>query len=194
MSGSLHQAGRSLARSPGYALAVILTLALGIGGAAAVASVLRSVLLRPLPSAPADRVMSLFESDSLGNIRPISYPTFQDLRTAAPRRHYDRRAVRPQRSLPQAAGLPDGPAGSRRQPVPGWRSPADPTGSSSDWNRRSGGRPGKRRPIRGESPHSGRARPGGRGSPGPGAERREVRRGGFQRTGGRRAGDAPEGR
>jgi predicted permease len=84
MSGGLHQAGRSLARSPGYALAVILTLALGIGGAAAVTSVLRSVLLRPLPSAPADRVMSLFESDSLGNIRPISYPTFQDLRAAAP--------------------------------------------------------------------------------------------------------------
>ena len=84
MSGSLRQAGRSLARSPGYALAVILTLALGIGGAAAVTSVLRSVLLRPLPSAPADRVMSLFESDSLGNIRPISYPTFQDLRAAAP--------------------------------------------------------------------------------------------------------------
>jgi len=81
----LQQAGRSLARSPGYALAVILTLALGIGGAAAVTSVLRSVLLRPLPSAPADRVMSLFESDSLGNIRPISYPTFQDLQTAAPR-------------------------------------------------------------------------------------------------------------
>ena len=54
MSGSLHQAGRLLARSPGYALAVILTLALGIGGAAAVTSVLRSVLLRPLPSAPAD--------------------------------------------------------------------------------------------------------------------------------------------
>ena len=84
MSGSLHQAGRSLVRSPGYALAVILTLALGIGGAAAVTSVLRSVLLRPLPSAPADRVMSLFESDSLGNIRPISYPTFRDLRAAAP--------------------------------------------------------------------------------------------------------------
>jgi putative ABC transport system permease protein len=83
--GGLHQAGRSLARSPGYALAVVLTLALGIGGAAAVTSVLRSVLLRPLPSAPADRVMSLFESDSLGNIRPISYPTFQDLRAAAPR-------------------------------------------------------------------------------------------------------------
>ena len=85
MPGSLQQAGRSLARSPGYALAVVLTLALGIGGAAAVTSVLRSVLLRPVPSAPFGRVMSLFESDSLGNIRPISYPTFQDLRAAAPR-------------------------------------------------------------------------------------------------------------
>ena len=85
MLPNLHQAGRALARSPGYALAVILTLAIGIGGAAAVASVLRSVLLRPLPSAPRDRVMSLFDQDSLGNIRPMSYPTFQDLRAAAPR-------------------------------------------------------------------------------------------------------------
>ncbi|HKU60792.1 MAG TPA: ABC transporter permease [Gemmatimonadales bacterium] len=83
MSGSLRQAGRSLARSPGYAVAVILTLALGIGGAAAVASVLRSVLLRPVPSAPADRVMSLAERDSLGNVRPVSYPTFQDWRAAS---------------------------------------------------------------------------------------------------------------
>ena len=41
MSGSLHQAGRSLARSPGYALAVILTHARGIGGAAAVTNRLR---------------------------------------------------------------------------------------------------------------------------------------------------------
>jgi putative ABC transport system permease protein len=85
MATNLHQAGRALARSPGYALAVILTLALGIGGAAAVASVLRSVLLRPIPSAPRDRVMGLFEADSLSNIRPISYPTFLDLRAAAPR-------------------------------------------------------------------------------------------------------------
>jgi putative ABC transport system permease protein len=85
MLSNLHQAGRALARTPGYALAVILTLAIGIGGAAAVASVLRSVLLRPIPSAPRDRVMSLFEQDSLANIRPISYPTFQDLRASAPR-------------------------------------------------------------------------------------------------------------
>jgi putative ABC transport system permease protein len=85
MTGSLHQAARAIARSPGYALAVILTLALGIGGAAAVTSVLRSVLLRPLPSAPADRVMSLAERDSLGNIRPLSYPTFQDWHAASRR-------------------------------------------------------------------------------------------------------------
>lgn len=85
MPGSLHQAGRSLARSPGYAIAVILTLALGIGGAAAVTSVLRSVLLRPVPSAPADRVMNLAERDSLGNIRPMSYPTFQDWRAGSTR-------------------------------------------------------------------------------------------------------------
>ena len=53
----LRLAFRTLRRAPAYALTVILTLALGIGGATAVYSVLHSVILRPLPYAPADRVM-----------------------------------------------------------------------------------------------------------------------------------------
>ena len=83
MGRDLQQAGRALARSPGYAVAVILTLALAIGGTTAVTSVLRSVLLEPLPYAPNDRVMALAERDSLGTIRPVSYPTFQDWHAAA---------------------------------------------------------------------------------------------------------------
>jgi putative ABC transport system permease protein len=71
---------RTLARSPGYTITVILTLALGIGGAAAVFSVFRSVILRPLAWAPADRVMIVVERDSAANIRLASYPTFQDWR------------------------------------------------------------------------------------------------------------------
>ena len=46
MIRDLVRAIRALCRSPGYSLAVVLTLALGIGGTAAVACVLRSVLLR----------------------------------------------------------------------------------------------------------------------------------------------------
>ena len=74
----LHLAFRTLRRSPGYSVTIILTLALGIGGVTAVASVLRSVIVRPLPYAPADRVMLLAERDSAANIRLPSYLTFQD--------------------------------------------------------------------------------------------------------------------
>lgn len=73
-----HLAFRTLRRTPAYTLAIVATLALGIGGATAVASVLRSVIIRPLPWAPADRVMILAERDSAANVRLPSYPTFRD--------------------------------------------------------------------------------------------------------------------
>ncbi len=80
MLRDLRHALRTLARAPGYTIAVILTLALGIGGTTAVFSVLRSVILRPFSWAPADRAMMIVEQDSASNIRPASYPTFQDWR------------------------------------------------------------------------------------------------------------------
>jgi putative ABC transport system permease protein len=80
MVRDLRHALRTLARSPGYTVTVVLTLALGIGGTTAVFSVLRSVILTPFPWAPADRVMMIAERDSADNVRPASYPTFQDWR------------------------------------------------------------------------------------------------------------------
>ncbi|MFL5493770.1 MAG: ADOP family duplicated permease, partial [Gemmatimonadales bacterium] len=80
MLRDLRHALRTLAHAPGYSLTVILTLALGIGGTTAVFSVLRSVILRPFAWAPTDRVMMIGERDSAANIRPASYPTFQDWR------------------------------------------------------------------------------------------------------------------
>src|SRR6186997_559859 len=53
----LKVAGRSLARVPGVAVTVILTLALGVGANAAIFSVVRGVLLRPLVNRDEDRLI-----------------------------------------------------------------------------------------------------------------------------------------
>jgi predicted permease len=53
-------ATRTLARAPGFTLTVILTLALGIGGATAVFSIVDSVLLKPLPYPDSDRLVAVW--------------------------------------------------------------------------------------------------------------------------------------
>jgi predicted permease len=51
---------RRLRKSPGFAVTVLLTLAIGIGANTAVFSVINSVLLRPLPYPDSDRLMALW--------------------------------------------------------------------------------------------------------------------------------------
>lgn len=54
---------RSLRKRPGFCAAAILTLALGIGGTTAVYSVVRSVLVEPLPYPRSDRLVRLYQFD-----------------------------------------------------------------------------------------------------------------------------------
>jgi putative ABC transport system permease protein len=50
---------RTLARTPGFTVAVVLTLALGIGANSAVFSAINAVLLQPLPFPDGDRLLHL---------------------------------------------------------------------------------------------------------------------------------------
>ena len=52
-------AGRSLRKSPGFAAAAIVTLALGIGANTAIFSVVHAALIKPLPYAQPDRIFSV---------------------------------------------------------------------------------------------------------------------------------------
>lgn len=79
--GDLRFALRGLRRQPGFAAAAILTLALGTGADTAVFSVVRGVLLRPLPFPEPDRLVQLLgvhrrEGMDQGT---ISYPNAVDV-------------------------------------------------------------------------------------------------------------------
>lgn len=71
------QSLRALARAPGFAALVVLTLALGVGANTAVFTVLDAVLLAPLPYAEPDRLVRVYEArrDDPGSLNFVRGPT-----------------------------------------------------------------------------------------------------------------------
>ena len=58
---------RTLGRAPGFAAISILIIALGIGANVALFTIVRSVLLKPLPYRDSDRLVSIYEHETKNN-------------------------------------------------------------------------------------------------------------------------------
>ncbi len=75
---------RMLVKSPAFAAAVTVTLALGIGANTALFSIVNSVLLNPLPYPRSNQLVALYETKPGLGQGPISYLNFLDWQRTAP--------------------------------------------------------------------------------------------------------------
>jgi predicted permease len=76
----LRYAMRQIRRSPGFALTVVMTLALSVGVATAVFCVIDTVILRPLPYTNAARILAIETRSQSGYTQPASWPSYKDER------------------------------------------------------------------------------------------------------------------
>jgi putative ABC transport system permease protein len=70
---------RQFRKSPGFACAAILILALGIGGTSAIFSTLNPILFEPLPYPHASRIMMIWYADEDGVRSPQAFHTYREL-------------------------------------------------------------------------------------------------------------------
>jgi predicted permease len=72
---------RSLSRTPGFTIAAVLTLSVGIGATTAIYSVVDTVLLRPLPFTDADRLVRIVENERPRTMQVTNYQEFLEWRS-----------------------------------------------------------------------------------------------------------------
>lgn len=65
---------RLLSRAPAFTAGALLTLALGIGATAAIFSIVRTVMLEPLPYVRPDRIVTVWETNRGGTSRNVIAP------------------------------------------------------------------------------------------------------------------------
>jgi putative ABC transport system permease protein len=69
---------RSLLRAPGLTCVAVLAIALGVGAGTSLFSVVKAVLLNPLPFPRADRLIWISEVNSSGRPMNVALPNFED--------------------------------------------------------------------------------------------------------------------
>ena len=79
MSSDFKYALRSLAKTPGFTIIAVITLALAIGANTAIFSLINDLFLRGLPFKEPSRVVHVFAGDKSRNLVdiPLSAPRFQ---------------------------------------------------------------------------------------------------------------------
>lgn len=77
---------RGLRNKPGFTVAAVLVLALGIGANSAVFSLVDAFLLKPVDVAQPDQLVQVYSRDTKhpGSYRAFSYPNYVDMRTQNP--------------------------------------------------------------------------------------------------------------
>ena len=81
----LRLAARGLCRAPGFSLTVVLALAVGLGAATAIFSLLQAVVLRPLAFHDPSRLVMLWEANhgkglAREPVSPVNFVDYRDLR------------------------------------------------------------------------------------------------------------------
>jgi predicted permease len=73
---------RMLVKQPGFSLAAVLVLSIGIGGSTAMFSIVNTLLLKPLLIRQPEQIVGIFSRDAhkADSYRAFSYPNYADLR------------------------------------------------------------------------------------------------------------------